>query len=221
LDPRVYGEKMPVGHPPVELCRAALSSNGFDVSLARDPAHARQIFFDEILPNVKSELVSWADSLTMHATGVLNELIANPAIKLIKAFDPEAPREEIIERRRQALLADLFLTGSNAVTACGKLVNLDMIGNRTAAISFGPKKVVLFVGHNKIVPDLASAIDRVKNRAAPLNARRHDFPTPCAKTGICHDCSSPKRICNTWSIIDKCFPVGRIKVVMIEGVWGL
>ena len=205
----------------LEQCRAALLANGFDVFVAKDPARGRQIFFDEILPNVQADLVSWADSMTMEATGVLDELLANPAIEMIKTFDPEAGRGEIIERRRQALLSDLFLTGSNAVTACGKLVNLDMIGNRTAAISFGPKKVVLFVGQNKLVADLAGAMARIKNHAAPLNARRHNMATPCAKTGRCHDCSSPARICNTWSIIDKCFPVGRIKIVLIEGDFGL
>jgi len=202
-------------------CQKSLVANGFDVYLACDPAQARQIFFAEILPKVKLGRVSWADSLTMEATGVLAELLADPAIDMIKTFDPDAPREVIIERRRQALLADLFLTGTNAVTACGKLVNLDMIGNRTGAISFGPKKVVLFVGRNKIVPDLASAMERVRNHAAPLNAKRHDFPTPCVKTGRCHDCSSPKRICNTWSIVDKCFPPGRITVVVIDQDLGL
>lgn len=201
--------------------QVALSANGFDVFLAKDPAQARQIFFAEILPNVKADLLSWADSMTMEATGVLTELLADPKIKMIKTFDPGVPREEIIERRRQALLVDLFLTGSNAVTANGKLVNLDMIGNRTGGISFGPKQVVLFVGQNKIVPDLESAFERIRNHAAPLNAKRHDFPTPCAKSGRCHDCSSPKRICNTWSILDKCFPVGRIKVILIKGTFGL
>ena len=205
----------------LEHCRAALAANGFDAYIAKDPAQARQIFFEKILPNVQAELVSWGDSLTMEATGVLDELLANPDITMIKTFDPEATRAEILERRRQALLADLFLTGSNAVTACGKLVNLDMIGNRTAAISFGPKQVVLFVGQNKIVPDLAAAIDRIKNHAAPLNTKRHAMHTPCAKTGRCHDCNSPMRICNTWSILDKCYPVGRIKVVLIEGEHGL
>lgn len=205
----------------LQECRAALTANGFDVYIARDPVHARQIFFEKILPEVKSGLVSWADSMTMEETGVLAELLANAEIEMIKTFDPEAERGEIIERRRQALLADLFLTGCNAVTANGKLVNLDMIGNRIGGISFGPKKVVLFVGQNKIVPDLESAFARIRNRAAPLNAMRHDFPTPCAKTGRCHDCNSPKRICNTWSILDKCFPAGRIKVVLIEGAFGL
>jgi L-lactate utilization protein LutB len=202
-------------------CRAALEFNGFDVFLAADPAQAKQIFFEEIFPDIKGDLISWADSMTMESTGVLEALLNDPALNMIKTFDPEAERGEIIERRRQALLADLFLTGSNAVTECGKLVNLDMIGNRTAAIAFGPKQVVLFVGRNKIVADLSSAFERVRNVAAPKNAERHAFPTPCAKTGRCHDCSSQKRICNTWSIMDKCFPVGRIKVVLIDAELGL
>jgi len=205
----------------LEKCQLALTANGFEVFVAKDPAHAKHIFCYEIMPKLKVEVVSWGDSMTMDATGVLKVLLSDPTIRMIKTFDPEADRGEIIERRRQALLADLFLTGSNAVTVCGKLVNLDMIGNRTAAISFGPKKVVLFIGQNKLMPDLLSAIDRVKNHAAPLNARRHNMLTPCAKTGRCHDCSSPQRICNTWSIIDKCFPVGRIKIVLIEGEFGL
>lgn len=202
-------------------CRAKLIANGFEVFVAADPAEAGQIFFNQILPTVKPELVSWADSLTMEATGVLDALLADPNIKMIKTFDPTAERGQIIERRRQALLADLFITGSNAVTECGKLVNLDMIGNRTGAISFGPKKVVLFIGQNKIVPDLKKAMERIKNHAAPLNAKRHNIHTPCVKTGRCHDCSSPQRICNSWAIVDKCFPPGRIKVVLIERDLGL
>ena len=208
-------------HTSFETCRAALASNGFEVFVAADPATARSIFFDEIFPNVKTDLVSWADSLTMEATGVLAELLADPAVNMIRTFDPAAGQREIVERWRQALLADLLLTGSNAVTECGKLVNLDMIGNRTGAISFGPKKVVLFIGQNKIVPDLQSAMHRIRNHAAPLNAKRHNFPTPCVKTGRCHDCSSPQRICNTWAIVDKCYPKGRIKVVLIEQDLGL
>lgn len=205
----------------LEICRTALLTNGFEVFVAADPDAAKKIFFTRILPNIKANLVSWADSITMETTGVLDALLADPAIKMIKTFDPTAERGQIVERRRQALLVDLFLTGSNAVTECGKLVNLDMIGNRTGAISFGPKKVVLFIGQNKIVPDVQKAMERIKNKAAPLNARRHKMLTPCAKTGRCHDCSSPQRICNTWGIIDKCYPQGRIKVVLIEKELGL
>ena len=202
-------------------CIAALSANGFRVYSAENREQAHRIFFEQIFPNLTYETISWADSMTMEATGVLADLLANPKLSMIKTFDPDAARGEVMERRRQALLADLFLTGTNAVTSCGKLVNLDMIGNRTGAISFGPKKVVLFIGKNKIVDNLDSAFDRIRNYAAPMNARRHNFSTPCAGTGRCHDCNSPQRICNTWAIVDKCFPVGRISIVLIEEDLGL
>ncbi len=207
----------------LDACKKALTANGFDVFVANSPGHAKQIFFDQIFPSVPSEILSWGDSMTLHATGILTELLgkADKAIKIIKTFEPGVPWSEIIERRRQALLSDIFLTGANAITECGKLVNLDMIGNRTSGISFGPKKVVIFAGKNKIVPNVESAFERIRNFSAPLNAKRHCFETPCAKTGKCHDCNSPKRICNTWSIIDKCFPKRRIKVVLIDEHLGL
>ncbi|MFO7765502.1 MAG: lactate utilization protein [Pelovirga sp.] len=202
-------------------CVEALTANGFKVFSAASKEVARDLFFQEIFPEVKIDSISWADSLSMEATGVLAELLADPHLSIIKTFEPGAPRGEITNRRRQAFLVDLFLTGSNAVTQCGKLVNLDMIGNRTGAISFGPKKVVLFIGRNKIVKDLDEAFQRIKNHAAPLNARRHHMKTPCAVSGRCHDCDSPQRICNTWSIIDKCFPPGRISIILIREDLGL
>jgi len=205
----------------LETCRAKLIENGFEVFTAADSQEAGAIFFDQVLPQLTVKTVSWGDSMTMKATGVLNELEKQDGIKIIRTFEKDVAWKELIERRRQALLCDLFLTGSNAVTEDGRLVNLDMIGNRTGGISFGPRKVVLFIGRNKITRDLESAIDRVRNIAAPLNAKRHDFQTPCAKTGRCHNCSSPQRICNSWSIIDKCYPKGRIKIILINADLGL
>ncbi|MFO7813878.1 MAG: lactate utilization protein [Pelovirga sp.] len=205
----------------VNKCQAALIANGFNVYQARDRQQAHDLFFAQIFPQLKTDTISWADSMTMEATGVLAELLADPSLNMIKTFDPDAAGSEVMERRRQALLVDLFLTGTNAVTLCGKLVNLDMIGNRTAAISFGPKKVVLFVGRNKIVNTLEDAFHRIRNHAAPLNAKRHKMETPCANTGRCHDCRSPQRICNTWSILDKCFPKKRISIVLIDEYLGL
>ena len=212
---------MPLVADKISTCRSSLEANGFEVFLAADPAEAKRIFFAQLLPDTGAKSVSWGDSLTLEATGVLPALFADERIDIIKTFENGVPRAELIQRRRQALLADLFLTGSNAVTECGRIVNLDMIGNRTGPISFGPKKVVLFVGRNKIVPDPAAAMTRIKTVAAPQNAMRHALETPCAKTGRCHDCNAPQRICNTWSIIDKCFPKKRIKIVLIEEELGL
>jgi hypothetical protein len=91
-----------------------------------------------------------------------------------------------------------------------------MYGNRVAAITFGPKYVVVFAGRNKIVSDLSDAMFRIKNYAAPVNAMRLDKKTPCVQSSYCEDCKSDNRICNIWTINEKSFPKGRIKIVLIN-----
>jgi hypothetical protein len=127
----------------------------------------------------------------------------------------------MLERRRQALLVDLFITGTNAITESGQLVNLDMIGNRIGALTFGPKWVIILVGRNKLVANLDDAMYRIKNYVAPANSMRLDKKTPCVKTSFCEACQSPDRICNTWTITEKSFPKGRVKVVLINEDLGL
>lgn len=203
-------------------CKEALVKNNFGCYIAEDLLHARQIFFDQIFPSLEVETVSWGDSLTFLSTTILEELRNDPSLRIIETFSKDYNRSVLIERRREALLADLFFTGSNAVTEKGQLVNLDMIGNRVGGLTFGPKYVVLLVGRNKISTTLEQAIERVKNYAAPLNAIRHTgFKTPCIKTGVCHDCSSPDRICNTWVITEKSYPKQRITVILINQDEGL
>jgi hypothetical protein len=205
----------------LETLSKRLTRNRFEVAVAADPADAGAIFRDRFLPEIAPRSFSWGDSMTMKATGLLEEMESRPDVEIIRTFEPGVPRSEIIERRRRALLADLFVSGVNAVTEAGQLVNLDMIGNRTGGIAFGPRHVVLFVGRNKIVPDLPAAMTRIREYAAPLNAIRHGFDTPCAHTGRCADCNSPQRICNTWSIMEKSFPPGRIRIVLINADLGL
>ncbi|MCX8011527.1 MAG: lactate utilization protein, partial [Desulfobacterota bacterium] len=125
------------------------------------------------------------------------------------------------ERRRLALLVDLFIMGTNAITELGELVNLDMIGNRLGGLIFGPKNVVVLVGRNKIVSDVEAANARIKNYVAPINTRRLGKKTPCAKTTYCEECQSEERICNTWVITQKSFPPKRIKIVLINEDIGL
>ena len=122
---------------------AALRHNHFEAFFAHNTAEASAIFFRDIFPGLQVETVSWGDSETMKATGVLNELRKNPELSVIDSFAPGMSRKQKIYWRRQALLTDLFLTGSNALTQKGQLVNLDMIGNRVGGITFGPKHVVL------------------------------------------------------------------------------
>lgn len=205
----------------LESCQKALAANGFDAYLAQNSAAANELFFSQILPGLNVTSFAWGDSLTLQDTAVLDGLFRQEKLQGIRTFAEGVDRRELLERRRRALLVDLFLTGSNAVTLDGKIINLDMIGNRTAPISFGPKKVVLFIGRNKITDDMVAAMERVKAVSAPLNAKRHQMNTPCTQSGRCHDCNSPQRICNSWSIISKCFPPGRIKVVLIDEDLGL
>lgn len=200
---------------------SALTSNGFEVHQASTPTHAAEIILKQLVPAIIPEIVSFGDSMTLRETGVLDAFRADPAVRFIDTFEEGVDRSEIIERRRQALLSDIFLTGSNAVTQNGKLVNLDMVGNRVAGIAFGPRHVIITVGVNKIVPDANAAVRRIREVAAPKNALRHDMKTPCVKTGRCMDCKSPDRICNIWTITDKSWPKGRIKVVLINQELGL
>jgi L-lactate utilization protein LutB len=199
-----------------------LENNNFEVFLADDPKGAKNIIIEEILPEINVKSVSWGDSLTLYSTGVLDVLQKNSNLLVIRTFDETASREERLERCRQALLVDLFFTGTNALTETGKLVNLDMVGNRVAGIIFGPTHVIITVGRNKIVSDVEDAMNRIKDYAAPINAIRHsNFTSPCRKTSYCMDCKSPDRICNTWTITEKSFPKGRIKVVLINKDLGL
>ncbi len=206
----------------LERCRRALEKNHFEVYLAAHCAEAREITLEKIFPPIGAKSVSWGDSLTLYATGVLDMLKERPGLEVIETFSESLSRETILSRRREALGVDLFLTGTNAVTETGKLVNLDMVGNRVSAITFGPKHVVLYIGRNKIVPNVAAGIERIRKVAAPRNAlRHHHLQTPCQETSCCTDCDSPDRICNTWCITEKSYPRGRIKVVLINREEGL
>ena len=176
----------------------------------------RSIVMETLLPRIKPASISWGGSMTFVASGLYEELKKSQSMKVLDTFDKDIPADESLERRRQSLLVDLYITGTNAVTENGMLVNLDMIGNRIAALTFGPKDVILIIGRNKIVPDLEEAMDRVKDIAAPANAMRLDKKTPCVKTASCHECKSPDRICNTWTITQKSFPKGRVKIILAQ-----
>ena len=201
--------------------KEALEANNFEVFIADSAAHARDVVLKEILPKSRAKSVSWGGSMTFLATGLYDILKNNKELKIIDVFDKGIPDEKKLEQRRQSLLVDLLITGTNAVTEEGQLVNLDMYGNRVAAITFGPKHVVVCVGRNKVVPDLDEAMFRIKNYAAPANAMRLDKKTPCVKNSRCQECNSPDRICNTWTITEKSYPKGRVKVVLINEDLGL
>jgi L-lactate utilization protein LutB len=199
----------------------ALEANNFEVFLADNAEAAKTIVLDQIIPKTEAKSISWGGSQTFIGTKLYEALKKIQGLDVLDTFDKTITPEEALERRRQALLVDLFVTGTNAVTETGQLVNLDMTGNRIAALTFGPKYVIVLVGRNKVVPDIEDAMFRVKNYAAPANAMRLDKKTPCTKTSYCEECKSPDRICNTWTITEKSFPKGRVKVVLVNESLGL
>ena len=136
-------------------------------------------------------------------------------------FPNLTPEQKVVAMRRQ-LTCDLFLTGTNAVTLDGILVNIDGNGNRVGAMIFGPKKVIIVVGRNKIVDGSAEdAIARIKEWASPPNAMRLSKQTPCAVTGICSDCDSPQRICRVTTILDRKPTLTDIHVLVVNEDMGL
>ena len=131
------------------------------------------------------------------------------------------PEEKLVITRRQ-LTCDLFLTGSNAVTLSGVLVNIDGNGNRVAAMFFGPKKVIIVVGRNKLVDgSVEDAVHRIKSFASPPNSKRLNLATPCATTGFCSDCDSPQRICRVTTVIEKKPRNTDIRVLVVNEDMGL
>ena len=205
----------------LENVKKNLENNNFDVFLAESFADVKSVVLETIIPQLKPSSMSWGGSMTFVASGLYDELKAKETIEILDTYDKELSAAENMERRRQSLLADLYITGTNAVTEDGMLVNLDMIGNRVGALTFGPKNVILIIGRNKVVGDLEEAMARIKDLAAPANAIRLDKKTPCTKTASCHECQSPDRICNTWTITQKAFPKGRVKIVLLNADAGL
>jgi L-lactate utilization protein LutB len=171
---------------------------------------------EEILAMIPAgATVARAGSMSLVEMGLWQALAQKDGVKIIDPFTPGVSPEESYARMRQCFLADYLITGANALTMDGRIVNLDATGNRVAAMCFGPDKVILVVGLNKVTPDLDSALARVKHHAAPINAIRLKRETPCAETGQCLDCRSPARLCNMWSIIEGHRYENRIHVKLV------
>ena len=138
--------------------------------------------------------VGAAGSITIRELGILDQLEKQGNI-VYDHWKPGLSKEKILEIRKSQMTSDLFLGSVNAITMNGEMVNIDGAGNRVNSHIFGPGKVILVVGYNKIVEDVQEGIKRVKNVAAPINAKRLNIDVPCAKLGKCVDCNSPNRIC--------------------------
>ena len=163
--------------------------------------------------------VTWGGSMTIRDMGLTKALHE----RNLTVWDrDEAPtREAAQEIYRRAFSADYYLSGVNAISESGVVVNIDGNGNRVAAMCFGPRQVVVVAGMNKVLGTLDDAVARARNVAAPANAQRFGVKTPCGLTGQCGDCTSPDCICSKLVITRFCMPERRIKVVLVGEDLGL
>ena len=165
----------------------------------------------ELIPAGAS--VGWGGATSAEQIGLLNA-VRNGDYKAIDR-DKTTTLADREAAMRACLGADVFITGSNAISMDGQLVNIDGIGNRVAAIVYGPKSIVMIAGMNKVVDTLEAAVTRARTVAAPINTQRFPVETPCKVTGTCADCKSDGCICNQMLITRNCKPAGRIKVILV------
>lgn len=157
--------------------------------------------------------VGWGGCVSCQQIGLLDAIRAGDykALDRDKCNTPEE-RDNLMH---QCLLADTFLTGANAISLDGQMVNIDGNGNRVAAIIYGPRQVIVVAGMNKVVDTLDAAITRARTVAAPINQQRFGLPNPCTATGSCADCKSETCICNHIVVTRHCRPVGKIKFILV------
>jgi YkgG family uncharacterized protein len=178
----------------------SLVRNGFGAVCCATPREA----FDRIITEAgDARTVGFGGSMSIVGLEVEARL-REMGKEILNHASPDLSRDERMEIMRCQLTCDLFLSGTNALTLSGELVNIDATGNRAAAMFFGPRKVIVVVGRNKLVDGTVhDAINRVKNWATPPNSKRLNFKTPCAGTGFCSDCNSPDRLCRVTTIIER------------------
>lgn len=186
-----------------QKCRKAVASlekNGFTAQYCPTSLDAAHYI---IAGSVDAVTIGFGGSMSVAALGV-EQALREQGKEILNHSAPGLSRDEKLAVMRCQLTCDLFLSGSNALTLNGELVNIDGVGNRVASMLFGPRKVIVVVGRNKLVDGtVQDAIIRVKNRATPPNARRLGYATPCAATGFCSNCNSPDRICRATTVIDR------------------
>jgi len=183
----------------------------------------RKQAFDKVMSMIpEGSVVGFGDSLTLRQIGVIDAL-ARGNYTFLNPWKTGTSVEESMKIKKRALTSDVFVTGTNALTLDGKIVNVDGHGNRVAAMLFGPNKVIIVVGVNKIVENLEQALKRIREKTAPLNVKRHlefDPMPPCGVTGLCSDCSSPWRICNKTIIIERQYDNNKYKPIITVVIVG-
>jgi len=196
-----------------------LNDAKFDAHYAENVEEAKAIM-KGLIP--KGASIAVGGSVTLNETGVMNEIVRSPEYNFIDRFAATS-FENMLELYREGLTSDVFISSVNAITKEGQLILLDCTGNRVSSVIFGPKKVIILAGVNKVVDTLQEGIDRAK-KIAPLNARRLPHKeAPCYEDGVCRKevCKMHDRVCNAMGIVDGCYyEPGRISVIIVPEVLG-
>ena len=196
----------------MEQAAVSLEKNGFKVALFDQ----RQQALDWLIAQAEgAETIGFGGSMTLGELGLIARM--EEAGKTVFVHGrPNMSPEDRRQAMQEQLGCDLFFASTNALTVGGHLVNIDATGNRVGAMAFGPRRVIVVAGANKIAMDIESALRRVKEVACPPNARRLGYDTPCAKTGLCNDCNSPQRICRITTIIERMPRATDLRVCLIN-----
>jgi len=199
-----------------QLALTALEANGFKAIYVDNSREA----LDKVMSLIPKEAkVGIGGSVTVREIGLV-EALEKQGHTIFAHWGKSLELKEKLEMRKKALTSDVYLTSSNAITLKGQLLNIDGTGNRVAAMIFGPKKVIIIAGANKLVDTLDEAFARIRNVVSPFNAKRLNFKTPCALTGKCTNCDSPDRMCNITVILEKRPKLSDITIVLVGEALG-
>ena len=162
--------------------------------------------------------VTWGGTMTVRDLGIPQYLKDRGTLEVLDRDMAETPEEKQAIYLK-AFSADVYLSSANAISEDGVIVNIDGNGNRVAAITWGPKKVIFVIGLNKVAQNVEAALARARSTASPINAARFDINTPCHTDGVCHNCNSPECICNYVHFLRNS-PQGRHVVVLVGETLG-
>jgi L-lactate utilization protein LutB len=162
--------------------------------------------------------VTWGGSMTIRDMGIPQALKDRATLEVLDR-DEVTDREEVVKIYERAFTADVYLSSANAISEDGVIVNIDGNGNRVAAITWGPKKVIFIIGLNKVAQTVEAALARARSTASPINAARFDIKTPCQVDGVCHNCNSPESICNYVHFLRNS-PHGKHTVILVGEAFG-
>ena len=196
----------------IERTIESLEKNNMKGYLAKDKNDLIQIVKDIAK---EGELVSVGGSISLFETELI-DLLRSGRYEFLDRYKENLTPADMKEIYRKSFFCDTYFASANAITEKGEIYNVDGNGNRVAAILYGPEKVILIVGVNKIVSDVEEAIKRNKEISGPANAKRLNTATPCAKVGKCMDCSSNDRICCEYTLIKRQRTSNRIHVIFVN-----